>query len=73
MSICYQMLYVTMLRMSDPYARFGSPTTKGHPMNEFDFFIDEDEFVVFADHEAGFEECDPGLLAWSEAQLAYWD
>lgn len=41
-------------------------------MNEFDFFIDEDEFVVFADHEAGFDDCDPGMLAWSEAQLAYW-
>jgi hypothetical protein len=32
-----------------------------------------EEFVSFIDHEAGFEDCDPGLLAWSEAQLAHWD
>ena len=42
-------------------------------MDEFDFFIDEDEFEVFVDHEAGFDDCDPGMLAWSEAQLAHWD
>ena len=41
-------------------------------MNEFDFFIDEDEFQFFADVETGFDDCDPGMLAWSEAQLAYW-
>ncbi len=33
----------------------------------------KEEFEVFVDHEAGFDDCDPGMLAWSEAQLAYWD
>ena len=33
----------------------------------------EDEFEVFVDHEAGFDDADPGLVAWSEAQLSYWD
>ena len=33
----------------------------------------EEEFEVFVDHETGFDDCDPGMLAWSEAQLAHWD
>ena len=51
--------------MSDLCAKFGSPTTKGHPMDEFDFFID---------HEAGFD-CDPYDVEsyHAEATLAYWD
>ena len=59
--------------MSDLSDMVGSPTTKGHPMDEFDFFINEDEFQLFADVEVGFDDADPGLVAWAEAELAYWD
>lgn len=41
-------------------------------MNEFDFFINEDDFQFFADVEVGFDDADPGLVAWAEAQLSYW-
>jgi len=61
--------------MSEIYARFVLPTTKGHPMDEFDFVIDEDDFASFIDHEATYEGSsdDPMGYDWAEAQLSYWD
>ena len=51
-------------------------------MDEFDFFMDEDEYAIeeaeefeaLVDHEAGFD-CDPYDVEsyHAEAMLAYWD
>ena len=56
--------------------------TKGNAMDEFDFFMDEDEYAIedeyefeaMIDHEAGFD-CDPYDVEsyHAEAMLAYWD
>ena len=35
--------------------------------------FDTPEFEAFVDHEVGFEDADPGMLAWTEAQLSRWD
>ena len=37
------------------------------------FDTPEFDFEAFIDHEVGFEDADPGMIAWTEAQLAYWD
>ena len=41
-------------------------------MDEFDFFIDEDEFETFIDHEVGFEDAFDHDLAWAETYLSQW-
>jgi|DEB0MinimDraft_10_1074344.scaffolds.fasta_scaffold201846_2 hypothetical protein len=35
--------------------------------------VDTPEFEDFIDFEVGFEDADPGMLAWTEAQLSRWD
>ena len=34
--------------------------------------VDTPEFEDFIDFEVGFEDADPGMLAWTEAQLSRW-
>jgi len=35
--------------------------------------FDSPDFEDFIDFEVGFEDADPGMVAWTEAQLARWD
>ena len=66
--------------MSHPHASIKPNERKN--MDEFEFFIDEDEydieeaeeFEALVDHEAGFD-CDPYDVEsyHAEAMLAYWD
>jgi len=60
--------------MSDPCGTFGSPTTRGHPVAKIKdtICVDTPEFEDFIDFEVGFEDADPGMLAWTEAQLSRW-
>ena len=65
--------------MSYPRAIVGVPTTKGTKMDEFDFFMDEDEYAIeeeyefeqFIDHDSGYEQDEQSYYA--EAMLAYYD
>ena len=65
--------------MSYPRDIVVSTTTTGVKMDEFDFFMDEDEYAIeeeyefeqFIDHDSGFEQDQDSYYA--EAMLAYYD
>ena len=67
-------LYVTNLTWTRTCDRFYSPTTRGHLIGKIkDAAMADPEFEFFTDFEVGFEDADPGMIAWTEAQLSYWD
>jgi hypothetical protein len=57
----------------------GANRTKGNEMDEFEFFMDEDEYAIeeeyefeqFIDHDSGYEQDEQSYYA--EAMLAYYD